>query len=263
MNNTINTAAVLSFFTGKSLVNAKAALDTLSASVEAGEWLPGSRTVRAALNKSTVAKKAARKHEEAQKASGWTSTYDRDPVVAKRKSALWEMLHAMEFGGRPRVEVEAVTNPQGYEVVLVADYAAYKAAFAPVFAAIEQLDNTIPKPVITKQNASPTVTANINALGATDIGLCPVEWVLVEEDGRFHHEMRLLWPEGTVHGTSRYAGPCQCQACGHKISNGYNWVPMVLTTSDGPKSLWVGRDCAKTLFGFEVKGEMVIQNGKA
>jgi len=28
-----------------------------------------------------------------------------------------------------------------------------------------------------------------------------------------------------------------------------------------PHSLWVGRDCAKTIFGIQIKGEMNIEKG--
>lgn len=47
--------------------------------------------------------------------------------------------------------------------------------------------------------------------------------------------------------------PCGIAACIRML---------VLTTADGPKSLWVGKDCAKTLFGFEIKGDVVIEGGK-
>lgn len=66
---------------------------------------------------------------------------------------------------------------------------------------------------------------------------------------------RVLWPAGTRHGTSRYHSGSQCQACGHRIRSPDNWVPLVLDGDAGPASLWVGRDCARSLFGVRASGE--------
>jgi hypothetical protein len=35
----------------------------------------------------------------------------------------------------------------------------------------------------------------------------------------------------------------------------HNWVPLVAQMAAGPASLWVGRDCAKKLFGADASGE--------
>ena len=96
----------------------------------------------------------------------------------------------------------------------------------------------------------------------------PIEWRVVErrtKDGKpFLVKIGFIaWPRGTVHNASRYAGTdrnVQCQACGHAIRNPWNWVPLLLDNDEGiPYSLWVGRDCAETLFGVRVKGDLEFE----
>jgi len=88
----------------------------------------------------------------------------------------------------------------------------------------------------------------------------PVEWTWIEQEVNGTTVRvpvgRIIWPEGTRHGTSRYArGASHCHACGHAIGNPYNWVPLVAQTASGPASLWVGADCARNLFNVDVSGQ--------
>jgi hypothetical protein len=76
-------------------------------------------------------------------------------------------------------------------------------------------------------------------------------------------ETIIHWPEPTVHQSSVHAYKFSCcHACGHRIRNPYNWVPLYAKDKAGvAHSLWVGRDCAKSLFGIELSGDMVLKGG--
>lgn len=39
-----------------------------------------------------------------------------------------------------------------------------------------------------------------------------------------------------------------------------NWVPLLGELAGSNRSLWVGRDCARTLFGIKVTGEMHVEH---
>lgn len=149
--------------------------------------------------------------------------------------------------------------------------AAYLTASANLEAIFTKWDATRPAPTFTTEGASPTVTATLKDLDAVRVAVCEMEFKEVEyldKNGQkaFMTIAKLLWPVGIKHGTSRYSETCnnsQCQACGHAIKNAFNWIPLVLTCSNGDtKSLWVGRDCAKTLFGIDMVGELEIEGGK-
>ncbi len=127
-------------------------------------------------------------------------------------------------------------------------------------------------PVFTKMNASPTVSAELVRQGAEQVEVAEI--VYEEREGvtkdckkYFYRVAKIVWPEGCKHNTSRYAAGtnhnAQCHACGHAIRNAYNWVPLVLTDKAGAKkSLWVGRDCAETLFGVKMDGELELAAGQ-
>lgn len=247
----MNHAAALAYFSGKSLVNATAALALLDASVAQGFWIKGaSRKVGAALNKCNVAAKTTNGH----------NSY----------GAVFEINNCLHFGLFKRAQtvdvaaIEAEIN----DAAKVAYFRAYAAAFADIAAAMQKLDATRPIPVFTSIGASPTVTRTLTSLDAASFTVCPIvydEKQGVDKAGKtfFYFVARLVWPEGTKHGTSPYRAGHQCQACGHAIKNPCNWCPLVLTANDGtPKSLWVGRDCAKTCFGVDMTGELEIEGGR-
>lgn len=260
----------LRWFTGKKLEAATAAVEAVKASLDQGCWLPGwSRKARAALDKANVAAKIAKANER------WME-HDFDRPTHKRT---FDIFMAMFFGcfcsGRAlqKIDFDALKRACRAEERPVIDQAAqYSKDFSAIVAAVNLLDATAPKPVFTTMNASPTISKNIQDLGAVKVEVCPSRlerYEVVDKKGNVQYRWRviLLWPEGTVHGTSRYRGTLynmQCEACGHAIKNRGNWVPLVLTSKDGtPKSLWVGRDCSKTLFGIDFTGDLEIVGEEA
>jgi hypothetical protein len=260
---TIDRAAVLAYFKGKAKEKASAALDALEACLAAGHWIKGAggeRGIVAALDKVRPTTKALL---AGIPENGGYSYSD------ERRSMHWDAHFTMSCG---RFQHAARFTGEHFAVLgdapVVPLFVAYRDAFAPVAAAIEALNAVIPPPVVTQMGASPTVTATLTSLGATAVAPCPREYTFVDrvdpKTGQLkrHPVCRLLWPEGTQHGTSRFKGGCQCQACGHAIRNGFNWAPLVLTTPDGPKSLWTGQDCARTLFGVDFGGPLEIEGGR-
>lgn len=140
-------------------------------------------------------------------------------------------------------------------------------SFAPIAELVARLDAERPKPAYVFAAVSPTVFANVaQAMG--------VQFSTVRQPEIVHEKVtieigcksvtmwmaRAIWPEGTRHNVSRFswgsrAGNDQCQACGHAIRNGRNWVPLLVDTAEGPASLWVGKDCAETCFGAKIVGD--------
>lgn len=261
MNNTtaladaINTDAVLAFFSGKARQNAAAALEALTASLRQGFWGKGvSRSVEAALGKSNVVQKQVR-------GLGGHIGYALDDA---RYGHYLHSYLALRYGQfRKVLHIDAT----GLESDVVVDlYRPYAAAFRPVAEAFEALDAIRPQPVLTTLGASPTVTKTLNGLDATKVEVCPMEFYRLQrlnpktEKMEWYAVARLLWPAGIRHNTSRFCGEGQCQACGHAIRRQGNWVPLILTASDNtPKSLWVGKDCAETLFGVQLTGDLEIE----
>lgn len=144
--------------------------------------------------------------------------------------------------------------------------AIYKAACAEITAQMETWDRTRPAPTFTRMGASPTVSANMKLLDAVSVDVCKIKWEYVEvmnpetKKLEIHAVGVLMWPEGCLHNQSKHSmHNGQCESCGHAIRNSFNWVPLVLTCHNGSKkSLWVGRDCAKTLFGIDMTGDLEI-----
>lgn len=149
--------------------------------------------------------------------------------------------------------------------------AGFIAEFTPVQALITRWNGLRPKPTFTSLGASATVTATLKSLGATAVSVAEIIYEEVQllnvKTGKVETRYigRVVFPEGCRHGCSRYQGTNdnrQCEACGHAIKNPFNWCPLVLTTAEGPKSLWTGRDCAKTLFGIDMTGELELAPGQ-
>ena len=264
----INAAAVLSYFTGKSLEKATPALDLLLKSVAQGFWLHGvSRGVRAALGKANVAMKIAKRDYATLEGAKPKDYFDGEKYG--RKAWARELNFGMKFGHCHEVDLAFA----GKHCVTAEQKAAFKVAVAwyevmfPVCDAMRVLDATRPPPVFTSVGVSPTLTRTLRDMGvnaeAGAISVCPIEFEKVtklDKHGREYFEflVKMLWPEGTKHNMSRYASACNCHACGHSIRNNFNWVPLVLVTKDGPRSAWVGRDCAKSLFGVDMTGDFEL-----
>jgi hypothetical protein len=158
----------------------------------------------------------------------------------------------------------------------------FVADFAPLAALAARLDATRPLPVFTKLGVSPTLTSTLKYIGVegtvTTIRPCPIRWETEEQhiptgsEGRFKVRYVLVgypeWPAGTVHNASRYGGggnhAHQCHACGHAIKQPDNWVPVIIDNASGvPYSLWIGRDCARSLFGIKMTGAMTLKEKQA
>lgn len=286
INLIVDRAAVLRWFKGKSLENASAALDLVEASLKEGSWIPGaSRKVEGALNKANIAVKLARGWE----AENWAQAGHHSTLLGdlgERGTGLgtgWQVAHNMKFGAfraiqsidisalRTEADQYGAASGRTYErsraqLAALTRAAEYQQDMSTVAAAVERLNMTRPAPKFLRPGTvSPTVQRTLDAMGAVSIEVAPMEYRTIErldKDGKkiFVTVCVLLWPQGTEHHTSLkgYLGS-NCEACGHAIRNGFNWVPMLITTkTGGKKSLWVGRDCAKRLFEVELKGDLEI-----
>lgn len=236
--------AVLRWFSGAALRKAKDALDLIEASVAQGEWLTGaSRKAWAAL-KPNVAKKQF-------------GDLGRGYNAPKAESAIHYAVAYGSFNYLAGLSLQDASKNLSNEAL------EFYIDFRPLVDAMIKLDNTRPRPVFTTMNASPTISAELKRQGAVTVEVCPIEWEKVEDPktGKIGFRAVLVWPEDTIHGSSRYTQKSmdQCHACGHAIRNPFNWVPLILTDDKGQKkSLWVGRDCSATLFGVKMDGDLEL-----
>lgn len=143
-------------------------------------------------------------------------------------------------------------------------------AFAPIAELCASLDAARPVPAYVFAEVSPTVHANVAETMGVDFSSVrepEIEYVERQRDYGDGKPVTVViaiihWPAGTRHMVSKFspgsrAGNLQCEACGHAIKSN-NWVPLVADTTAGPVSLWVGRDCAGTMFGAKLAaGETV------
>ncbi len=275
---------ILSWYTGKAQAAIRDyVLPTLAAAEREESWPPkASRAVHAALGKQSVAARFARAHERDEHQDGDVGRLG--DVMAVRGSRYyeskvrsWDLLHAMRFGQFSHApEMLALADQLAPHCACGAERAAlavargWAADFAPLAALVARLDATRPRPTFAFGEISRTVSRNVGqAMGlAFESVRCPEiryhREEQVGEDGKLAISWRveILWPEGTRHGKSTFRGSHQCQACGHAIHNWYNWVPLVVdrageASGEPPSSLWVGRDCARKLFGCVVTGKDV------
>jgi hypothetical protein len=272
---------ILRWYTGKALTVARDyVLPTLAEAETLGYWPKGaSRKVAAALNKCNVAHKFARANERRDHGDGdagrLNDVFDvRGGSYYKAKLSATNLIHAMMFGSTGHapdclVLADKLTPfcVNDTERTALATAREWAAAFAPVAELMERLDATRPKPVYVFKTLSPTVLTNVNAamgLNLTTVREPETIWVKVErlaKDGTkfWTWAPKIIWPEGTVHNTSKFAyGTANnntCHACGHAIKNAFNWVALLADNNGEPRSLWVGKDCARNLFGCKVDGE--------
>lgn len=277
----IDAASVLSWYTGKALAAMRdVALPTLAEAERLGSWpTSASRRVRALLSKQAVAIRFARANDRREHADGdegllgdVADIRGRSYYAATVKS--WHVVFAMEFGkfqDAPRVL--ALCAELVPHCACDAERASLETArrwasdFAPIAELVARLDDARPRPSFVFGAISPTVFANVGrdmGLQFASVREPEVAWELVEVtvQGKLVKQWvgRVLWPEGTLHGRSRFgtsdAGNQQCEACGHAIRSGV-FVPLVLdgAGAGAPHSLWVGRDCARSLFGCRLQGD--------
>lgn len=273
--NDINTAAVMKWFSGRAAEKAAVALKDLADSITEGCWKPGvSRSCRAALSKHNVATKLARKHYDALHGRGeggfgltrenWYQDDNRH--ISSSAFNLYMALQHSHHGGLIQFDALRAAAQNNGERELVVKGEEFVKDMTPAWEAMRELDNARPKPTFTFLGVSPTVTKTLLDAGLDlnldTIRVCPMEARKVEENGKVRYVYVLLWPAGTVHHASRFArGNClsNCHACGHAIKNAFNWIPMLVDGKNGKTySLWVGRDCAKSIFGIDMKGDLEI-----
>lgn len=270
---------ILEWFSGKArdtLVTFT--IPALVASDELGYWKKGvARTVRATLNKQNVAAKWAREVEKA--------------LEVDYRHPLYEGLSNMNYGSyghAPKMltkEALAKLHSKSYFFTKkgtaqnVGETIEHWArANAEVAELIALLDSRRPKPVVVMKTLSPTVAKTISdhiGIDVSTIQLPPMHGEYVEHTHKGKKvlvwEVVIDWPDGTLHNKSRFyhsGNNMQCQACGHAIQDPYNWAPILAYgrgtktaaySKDMPFSLWVGRDCAKKLFGCEVEGDAIYK----
>jgi hypothetical protein len=286
------------WFTGKALqIILNYVLPTLAEAEKQGFWPTGaSRKVKAALNKQNVAQKFARKNERSRTEAyhGPMGGYPDpatlfgmlDDVQAERKTNHYfsagrasghGFVFAMQYGQfesapslleiAPSLKQYCINDEERKALATARQWAA---DFTPIAELVEKLDVTRPLPTFIMKTLSPTVFKNLSeSLGVdfSSIRLPDFEtkWVDMTIAGKkvCVPVSIIIWPEGTLHNKSRYCvsknNNDQCQACGHAIKSN-NWVPLLAERSGKPPiSLWVGRDCARSLFGVEMKGEGSFQ----
>lgn len=129
--------------------------------------------------------------------------------------------------------------------------------------AFETLDAQRPKPVFTLLGVSPTVTATLQDMGFVKASEAEISMPEIElvPDGHGSWRPTMKWPEGTKHNTSRFASRYSCcHACGHRIQNAANWVPVVVTSDKQPRSIWIGSDCARSVFGIQAENRVALRD---
>lgn len=268
-----NTKQIRKWFSGASLNNLDGALYLLQESEKQGSWVKGaSRRVVAALGNANLAQKVGR---EVRHCFHYNENRDLNDAHHTIEMGLCYGGKYLEGVGAACAKLNTTSLDFGQRNIV--DQAERMAAdFAPVIALVKLLDRSRPARKVIFATLSPTVVKTFSDLGLSNINLASIrepeikwEWVEgVNADGRTIRYMvgTILWPEGTKHHCSKFSagsktGNRQCQACGHAIKNPYNWVPVLVDDIAGtPYSLWIGRDCAKNLFGATVEGDAQYKN---
>lgn len=266
----LDLARVLRWYSGKARERVAAVLPAVAASARADHWLPRvSRGARAALSRQST------------RSGRWVAPPSA-PGARPERVDLSRLLGLGADGRALHLDLTLGCFQRADEVLPTAHALLRRAAgtlaepaaevalawaedFAPVARLFARLDASRARPTYELGDLSPTVRANVGAamgLAFATVRMPEIKWELREVALPPHGGVvqvwhgEILWPEGTRHNGSRYATGTQCHACGHRISRSDNWVPLVLEDASGaPSSLWVGRDCAKRLFGCRVVGE--------
>ncbi len=246
-------------------------IPTLRTAEAQGFWPKGvSRSVRAGLNKMTAAKKLVREWQERGLVSGINSS-------RHLRGEGWSLCFAMEYGRlqdvpqllrtiREKDLPRLARSREEHTALLKA--IEWVVTFNKIAALLDLLDSRRPPRTLVLGTLSPLVAGHLGEhlglkLGTTRFPKTKAKWVeFIDSKTQKKYEMcviEILWPKGTVHGSSKYQGTVdnsQCEACGHAIKSPYNWVPILIDNKAGiPHSFWTGRDCAEKLFGVRVEGE--------
>lgn len=294
MKTKINRDAVLAWFRGKARDNATKALNLLAESERQGFWIKGaSRKVRASLNKQALAVDFMHERGAYATHDRWYRETGNPPaggaiqhlrLKSDERMSLgsgYSVSSAMEFGqvdkaARLRATVQSLIAEHGKDdretASMLRTAKRWVETFAPVAELMAELDELRPKPEYVIAKMSPTVYKTMKEAGLdfdfTSVEIPKTEWKLVEVVVKGEKVKvwfgYIIWPDGTVHDTSRFATRehavksraqyDQCHACGHGIPSG-NFIPLILRDGGVPHALWVGRDCAETVFGVKVSAE--------
>lgn len=255
---------VVSWYAGKARERALEILPRVATSVVAGQWEPRlSRTARAVLARQVTRSGVRQTTDDA----GRSVLVRLDGLLAL--GARGRELHSAMVRGDFLIadtlrEIAAEFSGASYDVITRGASRvaiAWTEDLAPLARAFAALDAARPKPSYVFREISRTVLDNVGramGLAFETVRMPNIRWIERSVAGRDGSPVKIwvgeiLWPEGTRHGQSRFSSGEQCQACGHGIRSG-RWVPLVLDGSGGPASLWVGKDCARHLFGCRVSG---------
>lgn len=274
MNNAIDFEMIRSFYKGAALKKVDAVLPGFKKSIEQGFWEPGvSRAVRAAFygyGKAATIKLA--RAIDSDKSLGHDFGYvdvgdfgrvlgSCMPVSVERLEQTLANMKVGKLFFEDRIDISRIPHAlMGYFETAIC----MAKTLEPMWETIKRLDSARPAPVFTMMNASPLISEELKNQNATSVEVPKygTEWEVIRDAKGSVYQIPVIvikWPEGTKHGAAkwhRHDGQCEC--CGHRIKVG-GYVPLLLNTEEGPKSLWVGRACAKTLFGVDMKGELTVK----
>jgi hypothetical protein len=279
---------ILSWYTGRALERVQGVLPAIAESERAGGWLPRvARRARAALADAPVAKKLARANDRPvedwryggigllidiadQRGDRWHEARDRGfaLVTAMRYGRFEQAPQLARLAERLRPHVLSLD-----ESVALGKAARWAADFTPAARLFARLDAGRPRPSYAFGEVSEAVRANVEVvmgLSFQTVRVPDIRWELRSRIGSAGRLVQawvgvVLWPAGCRHEASKFnvsaRGNDQCQACGHVIRDSFNWTPLLLDGPAGPASLWVGRDCARHLFGCRVTGDGAFDRG--
>lgn len=279
----IDRERILRWFTGKAREKMAGVLDTLLESAAQGSWSEprASIRLRSALGKPTVLVKLA-------KAMSKDVELEIDALLLGKgggRSSLgqgWNLRHNMLYGLAAAQANAFEYWPANWDErasaearSIVQQAKEWIADLLPVVELADRIDATRPQPVFTLIGASPTVTKTLEyltgdaapSLNFKSIRVCPIKWVEVERVDPKTGQVRYRWvghldpPADALWNCSRFADlhDC-CHACGHHIRNPSNWVPILIDSfsRQRPMLLFVGTDCARTIFGVRMKGALEL-----
>lgn len=257
-------AAISAYFKGARLRDFLASIEVLRESVALGGWVSrGHVRAHKGFGKGIASHKALSSPAN-------TRRYN-DP----RCDVMYRCYRSAEFGSHlTEADIDAVTDDELVEIapkVPVSTMRAWLRLVAAVSEICHDLDASRPAPVYTEIGLSRKVTATLEdarldldlstrrmpPLGSRWVRAIDAQTKKPAVDHAGNPVMTKVyfpkWPDGTVFGTSRFAG-CDCEACGKSIPSGLV-VPVLVDDREGrPNGFWFGRDCARAILGIKDAG---------
>nr|BFD64790.1 hypothetical protein BdHM001_34710 [Bdellovibrio sp. HM001] len=252
-------------YSGKNLEAVEAAIAMVNESVAAGFWLPRvSRKARAGFSKPSKAASRARTVYRGLSDKFYNAEGEERERLDKLKWIANDIQASAAYGREmpTKEEIEQVIHlyPAGS-----LDYLKDNVdVLSQIRETMNILDSLLPIPVVTELGFSPKVQAtllecnlrvDLSTVRFPDIERKVVEFT--DKNGRKKYRVlyRLIWPEGTMHGASRFASGGHCEACGKAIPSG-RFAPFQAFDKESGRhiSLFVGSDCAKKIFGVRFAG---------